>query len=58
MRKVFLLVCCVAAMFPIMGCSESREATVATTDESEMAAYEAMINEGEGEGEEEVSEAE
>ncbi|MGI9470138.1 MAG: hypothetical protein ACR2NZ_01310 [Rubripirellula sp.] len=53
MRKLFLLICCATAMFPLIGCSGgSEQGTVATTDEDEMAEYERIINEGEGEGEE------
>jgi len=52
MRKVFLIICCAAAMFPVIGCSKgSEQGTVATTDESEILEYERMLHEGEGEDE-------
>jgi hypothetical protein len=52
MRKVFLIICCAAAMFPVIGCSEgSQEGTVATTDQDEIDAYNAMINDPNGPGE-------
>ena len=43
MRKVFLVICCAAAMFPVIGCSQGTPGPV-TTDQSEIDAYNAMIN--------------
>jgi hypothetical protein len=58
MRKVFLLICCAVAMFPVIGCSEgSQQGTVVTTDESEILEYERIQNEA-GEADDEVSEPE
>jgi len=56
MRKVFFLICCAAAIFPVVGCSGSTQGTVATTDEDEILAYEKMIDEGEGEDNDEEEE--
>ncbi len=54
MRKIAILICCIAAAFPVAGCSGSNQGTVATTDEDKILAYEKLIDEGEGEdGEEE-----
>jgi hypothetical protein len=36
-------------MFAVVGCSGPKTGTVATTDEDEIAEYNRMINEGEGE---------
>lgn len=51
MRKLFFLICCAAVTCTVLGCSGSKEGTVATTDEDEMAAYEEMINNPQGPGE-------
>ena len=51
MRKGFFAICCAAAIFPFVGCSGSNQGTVATTDEDEVAAYNAMINDPNGPGE-------
>ena len=50
MRNVFLLICCAAAMFAVSGCSQSTPGPV-TTDEDEIAAYNAMINDPQNMGE-------
>lgn len=44
MRSFSLAICCGAALFTVIGCaSGSTEPTVVTTDEDEIAKYEAMI---------------
>ena len=43
MRKVFLLICCAALTFAVSGCSQGTPGPV-TTDQDEIDAYNAMIN--------------
>ena len=53
MRNVFFLTCCVIAVFALIGCSQGSPGPV-TTDEDEILEYERRLNEGEGEGDEEI----
>ena len=57
MRNVFLLICCAAAMFAVSGCSQSAPGPV-TTDEDEIAAYNAMIDDPANMGEDPEEEEE
>ena len=43
MRKFLLLICCAAVMFAVSGCSQGAPGPV-TTDQDEIDAYNAMIN--------------
>ena len=53
MRNLILPICCAIAMFAVMGCSQGSPGPV-TTDEDEILEYERRLNEGEGEGDEEI----
>lgn len=57
MRKVFLVICCAAVMFPVIGCSQSTPGPV-TTDQDEIDAYNAMINDPANMGEDDEEDGE